>query len=272
MFTPRTSQRLLAIALFAIVAFAICPLRDAIHCYGRPFAGILVDPDGLVSNLGLPTWDGFRQGLRYPDQILSVDGHELVADAGGGYRARVWDRAIEAAASATPPRETVHVRARTPEGERELDLRISSLDPAAFWLNGIATIAIALLYVAGAFIALAASPRGHLARTFAKTTLLAALFLLTLFDYHTTRRLVPLFHIAFAMVPMGFAALALRLPDDVELLDRHPWIIRALDATGLALGLAMVGSHLAGGTTAALRSVCTALFGASFLFFAVTFL
>src|SRR6185437_2853447 len=97
-------------------------------------------------------------------------------------------------------------------------------------------------------------------------------FLLTLFDYHTTRRLVPLFHIAFAMVPMGFAALALRLPDDVELLDRHPWIIRALDATGLALGLAMVGSHLAGGTTAALRSVCTALFGASFLFFAVTFL
>jgi len=26
----------------------------------------------------------------------------------------------------------------------------------------------------------------------------------TLFDYHTTRQLVPLFHLAFAMVPVGF--------------------------------------------------------------------
>ena len=272
MFTPPRHRRLLVALVIAILGFAIWPLREAVLSYGRPFAGILVDPDGLVSNFGLPTWDGFRQGLHYPDEILAVDGHDLAAGARGGYRAQVWDRAIEAAVTATPPRATVHVRVMTAHGERELDLRIEALDPVAFWLNGAATIAIALLYVAGAFIALAARPDGRLARTFAKTTLFAALFLLTLFDYHTSRRFVPLFHIAFAMVPMGFFALPLRLPDDVRWLARRPWIVPALDALGLALGLSMIVAHLFGGSTAALRSLCTALFGASFFFFAVTFI
>src|SRR5262249_43675335 len=138
--------------------------------------------------------------------------------------------------------------------------------------NGVVPIAIALLYVTGALIALAVSPRGRLARTFAKTTLFAAAFLFTLFDFHTTRRLVPLFHLSFAMVPMGCFVLPLRLPDDVPLLQRRPWIEGALDALGAALGLGMIAAQLSGGTTIALRGVCTALFGASFFFLAVTFL
>jgi signal transduction histidine kinase len=74
------------------------------------------------------------------------------------------------------------------------------------------------------------------------------------------------------MVPMGFMVLPLRLPDDVPLLERHPKIVGALDALGALLALGMIGAQLSGGTTVALRSVCTALFGASFFFFAVTFL
>ena len=277
MLTPSRRYWGLATAAIAIVAFALLSLREAISWYGHPFAGVLVDPDGLVSSFGLPTWDGFRQGLHYPDVILAVDGSDL--DAGDGvaagpdrpFRAEVWDRSVATAARLGHP--TVHVRARTAEGRvRELDLRISTLDPLAFWLNGAVNLVIALLYGAGALIALAASPRGPLARTFAKTTLFAALFLLTLFDYHTTRRFVPLFQLAFAMVPMGFFALPLRLPDDVAWLRRRPWIVGVLDALGLVLGVAMIVAHLLGGTTVALRSVCTALFGASFFFFAVTFL
>jgi signal transduction histidine kinase len=272
--TPTRSHRLLVALAIAIVAFALCPLRDAARWYRRPFAGILIDPDGLVSNFGLPSWDGFQKGLHYPDEIVSIDGLVLADEAHGGYRAAVWDRAVEAAATASPPRGSVHVRVHVgPRGggeDRELDLRIGPLDPIAFWLNGAATIAIALLYVTGALVALAASPRGRLSRTFAKTTLFAALFLLTLFDYHTTRRLVPLFLVAFAMVPMGFFALPLRLPDDVPWLQRRPWIVGALDAFGGCLAAAMVVANLLGGTTSALRTVCTALFGASFIFFAVT--
>jgi signal transduction histidine kinase len=270
MLTPSRHHRLLVVLAIAILAFAMVPLRAALTWYDHPFAGILVDPDGVVSSFGLPGWDGLRQGLHFPDRIVEVDGHPLEPARGRGYRAAVWDDEVQAAHAAG--RTRVRVVARTEAGDRVLELAVSRLDPTAFWLTAVATIAIALLYASAALIALAASPRGRLSRSFARTALFAALFLFTVFDYHTTRTLVPLFHLAFAMVPMGFFVLPLRLPDDTALLERHPWIVRALDATGLALGASMIGAHLAGGTTVALRSVCTLLFGASFFFFAVVFL
>lgn len=270
MLTPPRHHRLLLASAFAIIVFALFPLRAATSWYGRPFGGILVDPDGHVSGFGLPWWDGFRQGLRYPDRIVEVDGEPLAAPPGGGHRADVWDRRV--AQAAQEGRSTVHVVVESHGKTRRLELGVSPLEPLAFWLQGCVTVGIALLYASGALLALAVSPRGRLARSFAKTTLFSALFLLTLFDFHTSRRLVPLFHLAFAMVPFSVAALALRLPDDVALLARHGWIVRLLDAVGLALGAAMIASQAAGGTTLALRDVCTALFAASLLFFAVTFL
>jgi signal transduction histidine kinase len=287
---PRPPRRYLFVVSIGAAALAIVILAffEAATWYERPFAGILVDPEGTVSSLGLPSWDGFHQGLRFPDQILEVDGQPLALPGGRGVRglgravareglagalrhpATAWDRAVDRAAA--EGRAEVRVRARTAAGERELSLRISRLEPIAWWLNAGGMFLIGVLYALAAILALSASPKGRLARTFAKTALLAGLFLCTLFDYHTTRIMVPLFHLAFAMVPMSFFALALRLPDDVPLLERRPWIVAALDAVGLGLGLAMIGAHATGHATADLRLVCTALFGASFFFFAVTFL
>ncbi|MFT3769840.1 MAG: hypothetical protein QM820_30775 [Minicystis sp.] len=271
MSTPPKHHRILFVSAFAVFLLAMVPMRSTVSWYEHPVGGILLDPDGVVSSFGIPTWDGFRQQLRYPDQIIDVDGVPLSPPEGRGYRASVWDRAI--AAAHREHRASVHVNVRKADGRVEPhDLAITRLDPTAFWMIGVAPIGIALLYVAGALIALLASPRGQLARTFAKATLFAALFLFTLFDYHSTRQLVPLFHLAFAMVPMGFFVLPLRLPDDVPFLERHPWLPRALDAVGLGLGFGMIATQLTGGTTIALRAVCTALFGASFFFFVVTFL
>src|SRR5579871_3917755 len=151
--SPRHNRLLLASAL-AILALAV---RGAATWYGRPFAGILVDPDGQVSSFGLPSWDGFQKGLRYPDQILEIDGRPLR----GRYRADVWDAAVASAAQEQRP--SVHVLLQTGAGRREVDLRISRLEPLAFWLNGGVPIGIAVLYAAGALIALAASPKGTLA-------------------------------------------------------------------------------------------------------------
>jgi signal transduction histidine kinase len=272
MSTPPKHHRYLLAAAAAILVFALLPLRLAIGWYQRPFAGILVDPDGHVSSFGLPTWDGFAKDLHFPDRIVSVEGVPLDPPAPGTYRAAVWDRVV--AETAVQGRGTVHVHAIVGKDHRprDLELVISRPERLAFWLIGVAPVAIALLYATGALIALAVSPRGRLARTFAKTTLFAGLFLFTLLDYHTTRQLVPLFHLAFAMVPMGFFVLPLRLPDDAPLLVRRPRLVAALDALGLALGLGMIGAHLSGASTLALRDVCSALFAASFFFFAATFL
>jgi signal transduction histidine kinase len=271
MSTPPKHHRIVFIVAVAVVAFALLPVRGAFSWFERPFAGILVDPDGVVSTFGMPSWDGFRHALHYPDQILEVDGRPLLPPERHGFRASVWDDQVAAAGRAGHP--SVHLRVHKDGGRiEELDLAISRPDPAAFWMLGAVPIAIALLYVAGALVALLASPRGRLSRTFAKTTLFAALFLLTLLDFHSTRQLVPLFHLAFAMVPMGFLVLALRLPDDAPFLERHPWLPLALDGVGLSLGLGMIGTHLAGGTTIALSAVCSALFAGSFAFFVITFL
>lgn len=267
----RPQRHWLLIALvIATVSVATVAVRGQRTWYGRPFAGILVDPDGVVSSFGLPSWDGFEKGLRYPDRILEVDGKPLLHPEPRAYRADVWARAVSEAAR--EGRTSVHVLARTASGEREIDLAISAFEPVAFFSIAAAPVAIAVLYVLGALLAIAASPQGRLARTFAKATLFGALFLFTVFDYHTSRALVPLFHLAFALAPMGLIALSLRLPDDVPLLARRPWIVGVLDAAGVALGLAMIGAHLAGASTLGLRSVCTALFAASFFFFAATFL
>jgi signal transduction histidine kinase len=272
MSTPPTHHRYLLAVAAAILVFAMLPLQLAMGWLDRPFAGILLDPDGHVSSFGLPTWDGFTQDLHFPDRIVSVEGVPLDPPAPGTYRAATWDRVVGEAFVQGRARVHVHALVGPDQRPRDLELAISKPERLAFWLIGAAPVGIALLYATGALIALAASPRGRLARTFAKTTLFAALFLFTLLDYHTTRTLVPLFHLAFAMVPMGFFVLPLRLPDDVPLLVRHPRLVAGLDALGLALGLGMITAHLAGASTLPLRDVCSALFPASFFFFAATFL
>src|SRR5580692_6495044 len=132
MFSPPKHHRLLLALAALIAACAILPVRLAAGWYGHAFAGVLVDPDGIVSNFGLPTWDGLRQGLHYPDRIVAIDGHAVTP--GRRYAAAAWDDAVEQAWEAG--RRTVHVRAATRGGDRELDLTLGRLDPLGFWING----------------------------------------------------------------------------------------------------------------------------------------
>ena len=90
------------------------------------------------------------------------------------------------------------------------------------------------LYALAGLVALGARPGGALARAFAKFALLAAAFFVTIFDTHTTRTMVPLFHATFAWIPFALVGLALRLPDDVPLVARHPWILRRAGRDGRA--------------------------------------
>ncbi|WP_245678503.1 sensor histidine kinase [Chondromyces crocatus] len=244
-------------------------LRGAVAWYERPFAGLLVDPEGVVSSLALPSWEGMQKGLRYPDRLLEVDGVPLQA-APGHYPSSAWDDAVEKAAR--DQRSSVRARFATSSGVREVTLEVRPLEPLAWWLYAGGPMLIASLYTMAALIAVSASPRGKLARTFAKVALVAALFLLTLFDYHTTRALVPLFLMAYALVPMGFFVLPMRLPDDVPQLRRWPWIPHLVDGVGWALAGGMLVLLALGETTVGLRDVCAVLFGISLLFFTTSFL
>ncbi|WP_438029326.1 ATP-binding protein [Sorangium sp. So ce233] len=256
---------LLAAVVLAALVLGGFGMRNALSWYERPFPGVLVDPDGVVSSLGLPSWEGFQKGLRFPDRVVEVNGWRLESTA-GRYRASVWDAAVEKAVR--EGQRSVRARVETAEGLRDVELTLVPFDPLAWWFYAGGLMVVASLYVGAALIALSASPHGKLARAFASAALFTALFQFTIFDYHGARDLVPFFHVAYALVPMSFFTLALRLPDDVPLVARYPALGWIAEALGGLLAAGLLASHAVGWTTVGLRSVCATLMVASFFFFA----
>jgi signal transduction histidine kinase len=238
-------------------------LQQAVLWFDHPFAGVLVTPQGIVSSIGLPTWSGIEQGLRFPDRPLTIDGLDLTASH-GTEGARIWDRAVDEAARRGSP--TVAVRVSTASGERDLALRVTRIDSTSWWLYSGGMIFTGGLWLLAAVIA-AGTSSGGLARTFAKAATLAALYLFTFFDAHTTRTMVPLAYAAYAYLPFAVIALALRLPDDVPVVARHPWVLWVFDAAGLALAALTLVRDWIGADAATVLTVCTTLLGGSLIVF-----
>jgi signal transduction histidine kinase len=244
------------IALFAFCVLGVA-IHDAVGFHGAPIAGIWVEPDGAVSNTGLPSWDGLRQGLRFPDRIVEVDGRDITEPPPGEYRAAAFDRAV--ALAAREGRSSVHVIAQTSAGTRALDLRIERLGSLAWWTYGGILFFCGALYIGAAAIALSVA-RGPLTRSFAKVAVLSAALCFTFFDLHSARHLVPIMRIAYAMAPMAMVGFALRLPDDAPLLVRHPWVPRALDGFGILLAIAFVATGRSAASVV-FELACTLLYG-----------
>jgi len=252
----------------ASVCVALLALEQAGTWYGHPIAGALVDPGAVVSNIGMPSWEARQLGIHFPDAIVEVDGRPLVASPGKP-RALAWDEAVEDAWASG--RASVLATIRSESGVRRVPLHVRPLEPPAWWVFGGSLLFAGFLYLAAGFIALWSGPRSALARAFGKLGLFTGMLVMLTFDFHTTRHLSPLFFVAFAMSPLCWPLLALRLPDDAPLLRRHAWIERAFDAVGAAGAVCFLAAYFSGRDTRTLQSVWTMLLGACFLFFAVAF-
>ncbi|MGH7270374.1 MAG: sensor histidine kinase, partial [Polyangiaceae bacterium] len=79
--TPRISVSTWAIAAMMTIVASIA-IQQAATWYAHPFAGVLVTPQAIVSSIGMPSWSGIEQGLRFPDRMLQVDGFPVVAREG----------------------------------------------------------------------------------------------------------------------------------------------------------------------------------------------
>ena len=246
---------LMVLFAFCVFGVAIC---DAVGFHGAPIAGVWVDPDAAVSNTGLPSWDGLRKGLRFPDRILEIDGQDITRPPPHAYRAAAFDRAVTQAAR--EGRSSVHVRVQTAEGTREIDLLIERVSSLVWWTYGGILFFSGILYIAAAAIALSVA-RGPLPRAFAKLAFLSALLSFTFFDLHTARHLVPVMRFCYAMAPAAMIGFVLRLPDDTALIARYPWVPRALDGAGLALAVAFVSAGRQGEGAVGMERACTLLYG-----------
>jgi signal transduction histidine kinase len=263
---PQTSRAWSGYAVVAgTVLIGLLVFWHALDEYGRPVPGVLVDPDLAVSSLMHPSWDGYEQGLQFPDRVVTAEGKDL------GGQARRFDEVVEQARTGGRDRVRVEVRKGRGGQLREMELRFRPLDPWTWWLFAGGSILTGLLYVGTAGLAMGVRPDGRLARTFARAAVLLALFLFTLFDYHTGRKLVVVFEAAFAMVPFALVALALRLPRGFPWLERRPWLERIPMFAGILLAGGLVGARVLGQDTLGLRGVVSVTFGAGFLLSAVLF-
>ncbi len=248
----------LSLLCAAIMAVAI---SSAVAWYAHPVADLLVDPGGLVSNIGLPTDEAKSTGLGFPDVVLRVDGKPLVTGPGVP-RAEVWDRSIASAYQAGRRKIVATVLTRT--GERTVELKLRTLEPLRWWLYAGAMLFAGALYIGASLIALWANPRSALARTFGTLGVSSGVLLALTFDFHTTRTLSPLFFVAFAFVPVSWVALSLRLPDDAPVLKRFPWLERAIDGAGLLVAGSFLLLYLSGRETRPLQYAWSLVFAAAF--------
>jgi signal transduction histidine kinase len=218
----------------AAASVAAMAMHQAIRWYDHPVAGLLLTPQQQVCAVGMPDWDGFAQGLRFPDRVVFVDGVDLAA-LPAPQASSAWDTAVENAVRRGASK--VHVRVATSGGLRELDLRIQPLAPGLWWTLGGGNVFIGGLYAIVALTALWTRPQGTLSRAFGEFSLLGALFQFTYFDAMTSHKLVPLFDFAYGWTPVALLILALRLPDDVPIARRFPILLSLLDTGGALVGL-----------------------------------
>jgi signal transduction histidine kinase len=252
--------------LFLAVAAVAVP--SAIDWYGQPVAGALVGPDAVVSGVTNSEWDGPHQGLHFPNQIVAIEGVRLdgLPQSERGRRLSQIVRQVTGAGAAQ-----VTVDVRQGRDERRIRLAIERLGGTTWWLLAGSLFFAGALFLLAGLVALWASPRARLARSFAVLATAAALFWFTLFDYHTSYRLVPLFLIGFALLPGAICVLALRLPDDAPLLRRFPWLERATTVAGIGVAACFAVPFVLGRPMPYLHQVWSSVLGASLLFFVVTF-
>ena len=249
-------------------ALAAVAVSNAINWYGKPFAGVLVGPDAVVSGVTNSSWDGPRHGLHYPDRIVAIEGIRLDG-LPPSERGRSLSQIVMRVATAGGTQVTLDIRQG--QNERRIRLTIERMDGTTWWLVAGSLFFAGALFLAAGLVALWASPRAPLARSFAGLASATALFWFTFFDYHTSYRLVPLFLVGFALLPGAIGILALRLPDDAPVLRRFPWLERATTAAGMVAAAYFALPFMLGRPMPHVQQLWSGVLGVSLLFFVLCF-
>ena len=237
------------------VLLTVLALGLSVGEWQRPVVGMLVDPFGRVTNYGWPSWSGFSAGLAYPDRVLAVNGQALRLPFGPGLEAL-------AEQSARPGTDQVELLVAQSGQLRHVTVRSEEL---GFWpwlllCGGYLMLAWLWLFTGG--LSYTVRPKGGAVGVFVRWVMLSAGLLITLFDFHTTRRLILFNMLFYALMPTAILEFGLVFPERVRLLVKRPrllWGLRVID--GLLFGLSLYGLYVG----QSYRLVCDFLCAAAIL-------
>jgi signal transduction histidine kinase len=242
-------------AFIGFVLLTVLALTLAVGEWKRPIVGMLVDPFGRVTNYGWPTWSGFAAGLAYPDQVLEVDGHPLRPPYGPSLEAL----AEKASRSGAAP---VDLLVAQGSETRRVQVRCEPLGFLPWLLLCGGYLMLAWLWLFAAGLSYTVRPNGGAVGVFVRWVMLSAGLLITIFDYHTSRRLVLLNLLFYSLLPTAIFEFGLVFPERVRVLAERPRLARGLRAIDVLLfSLQMYGVW----TEQSFRLVCDFLCGAAIL-------
>lgn len=227
------------VALVAMAVLTVASLGLAIGQWERPIAGLLVDPFGLIDNYGSPTWSGYQSGLAYPDRVLAAEEHTLTAHPGAELD-EVASRAIQT------PGKPIRLLVGQGSEARVFPVKAERVGLGPWMLLSGVYLVLAWVWLCAAGLLYTARPQSRAVGAFVRWVLISATLLMTLFDLHTTRKMVPIFLVAFASLPAAFVEFGLCFPERLPTIQARPrllWLLRGVDAILVAI---LVGGYLRG--------------------------
>ncbi len=210
----------------ALLMFILTPFW-AWDWYHAPFAGFLVEPNNILSQISGKDWQGKALGLEWSDQLVALNQQpiENTAEMYNFLRQNGWQD-FEASFYRRSDQSTFSVTI-TPTQAQSRDLLSLFIIP---YLVGLTSLAIGLW-------AYRLRPDFRPTRAFAIFVASAALLTSTFLDMNTTHRVVLLWALSLPAAGASLAYLALMFPQELPLIRRWPFLRLLPFLIGLALAV-----------------------------------
>lgn len=231
---PRLWVGLISMAILTIVALGL-----SIGQWQRPLAGMLVDPFGIVDDFGWPSWNGYQQGLSYPDRVVAADGHLVAPRAGAGLDA------LAVRAESTPER-TMKLLVDNGSESRVVVVHVERLGFAPWLLLSGGYILFAWVWLCAAGLLYTVRPQSRAVGAFVRLVLICATLMLTVFDAHTSRKLLLFIALAAACLPSALIEFGLCFPERLPTLQARPRLLEFLRLIDVALIVVLIVGYFSG--------------------------
>lgn len=225
------------IGLLAMAILTIAALGLSIGQWQRPLAGALVDTYGIVDDFGWPGWNGYHQGLSYPDRIVAADGHPVA----NGFEIDE----MAARAERTPDRAMKLLVEQGSEA-RVVVVHAERLGFAPWMVLSGGYILLAWIWLCAAGLLYTVRPQSRAVSAFVRLVIICATLMLTFFDAHTTRKLTPFIALAAACLPSALLEFGLCFPERLPTLQARPQLLMFLRLIDVALLVIIIGGFYSG--------------------------